>query len=267
MKHAHLFVALAASAIACLLPAAGHAQDPAPYVTLYEPIEWASEGGIVSIQAGALVRVRGLAYHAGGVKAIRVGGTDATLESDPSGAVRFSGYVRVSSSMNAIEIVLTPETGDEFRSSYALQVEGADPEPATIREPMKPGAALVGGLVVPGVGQMITRRPALGLLFMGGAVGAVVASRALSKAGVRECNEFNECDDIEARKNLVPAGIGAAVVLGIIGALEARSYAAKYNAGLSAGGDAREQRIRIDPGLEGSRTRGTIAMRLLRLTF
>jgi uncharacterized membrane protein YeaQ/YmgE (transglycosylase-associated protein family) len=267
MKHARLALALAAGVIACLLPAAGIAQDPAPYITLYEPIEWAGEGGIVSIQAGALVRVRGLAYHAGGVKSIRVGGADATLEADPSGAVRFSGYVRVSSAMTAIEIVLAPNTGDEFRSSYALKVEGTDPEPATVREPMKPGAALIGGLVVPGVGQMMTRRPALGLLFMGGAVGAVVASRALSKAGVLECNEFDECDEVEARKNLVPAGIGAAVVLGIIGAIEARSYAAKYNAGLSAGGDASEHRIRIDPGLETSRTRGAVAVRLLRLTF
>jgi hypothetical protein len=275
MNHSRLGFALVAAAACALYGSPARAQETGAYITLYEPIEWATDGGIVNIRAGALVRLRGLAYHPAGVKEITAGGTAATLDSDPSGAVRFTGYVRAASGMSDIEITLTPETGDPFRKTYYLEVEGTEPAqetppsgPSTTTSGgMSTGGALIGGLVVPGLGQMITKRPALGLAFMGGAIGAVVGSRVLSSPGKLECNEFDECMEIEARKNLVPAGIGVAAVLGIIGAIEARSYAARYNAELGSGGDGSSPGLRIDPGLERGSGDGSVGVRLLRLNF
>lgn len=96
-------------------------------------------------------------------------------------------------------------------------------------------AAFGSGLVIPGLGQMSTGRPVLGVITLGAVSGALVFGLQ-TKSGV-EVGNFSDpfgntyVDSIPktSRPNFVAAGIGAAVIwLG--GALEASSFARRSRA-------------------------------------
>src|SRR5687768_6594812 len=102
--------------------------------------------------------------------------------------------------------------------------------------PYNPTTALATGLLVPGLGHFTTGRPVRGLVFLGGAAGAVTAGMLLQRTHV-DCLAppvLGECPDAFVRSRsterpyLIPA-IGAAAVLGVLGALDAFRGAKQRN--------------------------------------
>jgi hypothetical protein len=237
-----LFPALAVLVV--IAHSAVSAQEPAAYLSVFEPIEWATDAGTVTVRAGTLMRVRGLAFHPGGIREITIAGEPATREQDPSGATTFTGYVSAAGGLREVEVVLEPVTGERMRKVFAITVEGGAPIPgpadreraaAAPTRRYSPAGALVGGLVIPGFGQFYTGRPARGLIHLLGAGAAVGASFVLSEPGRLECNEFDECREVEARRDLTPFGIAAAGAISVLGAVEGFSFARRYAAAAEPG--------------------------------
>jgi tetratricopeptide (TPR) repeat protein len=120
-----------------------------------------------------------------------------------------------------------------------------------------PNSALVHGLIFPGLGQFYTRRPALGLVVMGGVAGGTVW--ALSKKRSIETriflDPFQKPDTdhvvVEKRPHLA-AGIAAAGAVWVLSALEASLHASGGRSDVplptSSGHAARAaSRFRIEP--------------------
>jgi hypothetical protein len=106
-----------------------------------------------------------------------------------------------------------------------------------------PGGAAVRSLLIPGLGQFYTGRPALGVLFLGAGAGAIAAG-VMSKRTVIECLERttgtcpdNRIRDSKVERPMLLPGIGGFVALGVIGAIEASAAARRANARAGGGGD------------------------------
>jgi tetratricopeptide (TPR) repeat protein len=102
--------------------------------------------------------------------------------------------------------------------------------------PYSPGSALAAGLLVPGLGHFTTDRTGTGLAFLGAAAGAVAAGFTIQRVKVRclappvdgVCLPDDILREETERPYLVP-GIGAAVAIGIWGAIDAYRGAQRRN--------------------------------------
>ena len=127
---------------------------------------------------------------------------------------------------------------------------------ATFRQvappPFNPGSTLVRGLLLPGLGHFTTGRAGKGALFLGAATGAVAAGFMVTRLSVDcfsppvngRCPDDQIVDQEKNRPYLVPA-IGAALAIGVFGAIDAYRGARKLNEeaakSLRVGADGRPQ--------------------------
>lgn len=130
--------------------------------------------------------------------------------------------------------------------------------------PLTPTGTLVRGLVVPGLGQFHTRRPALGALFLGAAGAAVLTAlreeEVTKTAGAYD--PFGNYYEYEYRAKERPGlgtGLGLAAAITLAGAAEAYLYARRADGvsppdGSTAFGDGRpEPRVALQRSPEGLR--------------
>jgi TM2 domain-containing membrane protein YozV len=138
---------------------------------------------------------------------------------------------------------------------------GPEPEPETPTEtppvaasssiplPYSPGSAALRSLAIPGLGQFYTGRPAVGALFLAGWAGALgfgfmsqdVTVECLARVGESEPCPSDQVRGKVTERPMLVLGLGAAVAVAVISAIEARSGADKANArqmalGQGAGG-------------------------------
>jgi len=105
------------------------------------------------------------------------------------------------------------------------------------RRVYSPGGEAVRSLIVPGLGQFHTRRPAVGALFLAGGGGALafgllsqrVEVNCLSPMVDGACPANQIRDQATTRPMLMP-GLAAFVALGVIGAFEAAAGARRFRA-------------------------------------
>lgn len=124
-----------------------------------------------------------------------------------------------------------PAAGADTTGPLAVGVERFDPR-----------ATFLKSLVVPGLGQLTTRRPGVGLAFLAAAGGAIATGVLFSKTDIvcaapsgGECPSSEVISSSESRPYLLP-GLGAAVAIAIISAIEARAGAVRANDRTSRGG-------------------------------
>ncbi|MGH7720808.1 MAG: tetratricopeptide repeat protein, partial [Gemmatimonadaceae bacterium] len=121
------------------------------------------------------------------------------------------------------------------------------------RRDRAPSTAFVRGLLVPGMGQMYTGRPALGALVIAGVAGA--AAYALQPKEVTRTAQFqdpfgNPYEEVYTDKEYpnVAVGVGAAAAITLVGALESYLYAKRGQKQLAAAPHA-ELRVGTARGL------------------
>jgi hypothetical protein len=99
-----------------------------------------------------------------------------------------------------------------------------------------PGSAALRSLAIPGLGQFYTGRPALGMTFLAawaGAIGFGIMSQKVTVECLAQTTESCPTGQVRAEvveRPMLPVGLGAAVVVAVISAFEARSGARKANA-------------------------------------
>ncbi|HJR63396.1 MAG TPA: tetratricopeptide repeat protein [Gemmatimonadaceae bacterium] len=106
------------------------------------------------------------------------------------------------------------------------------------RASLEPGTAFTRGLLVPGLGQIYTRRPALGLLVIAGVAGA--AAYAAKSEDITRTVQFedpfgNPYEEVRSAKEYpnVAVGIAAAAAVTLVGALESYLYARRAQRALN----------------------------------
>jgi hypothetical protein len=122
--------------------------------------------------------------------------------------------------------------------------------------PVAPSSALIQGLVLPGLGQHATGRTALGLVVLGAVGGAIYygieEQTVVNRVGANDpFGNYYEYDVRTRGRPRMAQGIGAAVGIAILGALESYIYARReYNSATSSAAVA-DSRLRIaDANLE-----------------
>jgi len=136
------------------------------------------------------------------------------------------------------------------------------PEPAPRPQPppapasttlYDPGSAAVRSLLIPGLGQFYTKRPAVGAVFLAGWAGAL-GFGLMSQETTVECLDRvtdycppNRVLSETVKRPMLAVGVGGAVALAVVSALEARSGAAKANARTVAlGADAQPGGVLVE---------------------
>jgi hypothetical protein len=128
----------------------------------------------------------------------------------------------------AVEPPARPEPAPETRPQ---------PSPAAVSSTLySPGSAAVRSLLIPGLGQFYTKRPAVGAVFLAGWAGAL-GFGLMSQEVTVECLDRvtdtcppNRVLSETVKRPMLAVGVGGAVALAVVSALEARSGAAKLNA-------------------------------------
>jgi hypothetical protein len=113
--------ALAALAFAVSLPLAApsaHAQPAQGDLQIIEPREWQGGTRGISVQQRQSIRVVGMVQHPGGIRQVTLNGVRASLQTEPGGAVRFTGYVPVRQDTRTVDVVAQPATGLPIRRAY-----------------------------------------------------------------------------------------------------------------------------------------------------
>lgn len=137
---------------------------------------------------------------------------------------------------------LNPYADDEalvLARVQQLRMAGA----ATPRVTLAPAAALAGGLLLPGMGQIATGRPVGGILLMAGAAGAIYWGLQEQRTVRQEMAEdpFGNPYPIDVvsvdRPNLA-LGLGAAAAAALVGATEAYIHARRNGAARQSAGEA-----------------------------
>jgi hypothetical protein len=161
-------------------------------------------------------------------------------------------------------------------SATALHCQGPanrGPERAVAAErPVDPVAAAAMSLVLPGAGQVYTRRPLLGGLFFGAAGGALVLGLLSERVTVEclarateGCPPDQVLSETRERQHLDAALVGVAGVA-LASAIDAYHAARSRNARVAAARPDADGRPRLrGPGLEAGGSHARLS--LLRLTF
>lgn len=140
-----------------------------------------------------------------------------------------------------VEPAMEPEVQREPR--------GREPGPPGI---YSPGSAAVRSLVLPGLGQFSTGRPVVGAVFLAGWAGALGLGLMTQEVTV-ECLDrvTDSCPSNRVlaetvKRPMLAVGVGGAVALAVVSALEARSGAKKLNArGVAMGEGEGRDGIRV----------------------
>jgi len=128
------------------------------------------------------------------------------------------------------------------------------PPPAPVSSTLySPGSAAVRSLILPGLGQFYTKRPAVGAVFLAGWAGALGLG-LMSQETTVECLDRvtdscppNRVLSETVKRPMLAVGVGGAVALAVVSALEARSGAAKANARTVAlGSDAQPGGVLVE---------------------
>jgi hypothetical protein len=233
-----ILVALSGSA----LVGEATAQATTSWIVITEPGEWGDNRALVAA-VGTRIRVVGQAFHSGGIAAITIDGQAATIRAAAGGVMDFEGYLTISSGESEVAIEARPQSGTPLRRMFGLLGTGGapPPPPPIIEEPpvavaYSPGGAAVRSLFIPGLGQVYTKRPALGILFIGAAGGAAAFGilskettvRCLAPLASGTCPSGQEHSRVEDTPYLIP-GIAAAAGIAAIAAIEAFTAAKRLN--------------------------------------
>jgi hypothetical protein len=107
------------------------------------------------------------------------------------------------------------------------------PRPPTLYDP---GSAAVRSLLLPGLGQFYTKRPAVGAVFLAGWAGALGWGIMSTETSVECLDQVtgacppNRVLSETVKRPMLAVGVGGAVALAVVSALEARSGAGRLNA-------------------------------------
>lgn len=203
----------------------GPVMDPRqPFVMILEPGAWTADmPQPISVAAGGLLRLQGLAHAPAGVDRVEVNGEQVRLSTDATGGVRFTADVAVRPDMEAVTVVLYPEEGEAYRKSLPLNVaaSGTAGRATATRQPYNPGSVAMSGLV-PGMAQFRTGNAGMGVVILGGA-GAAIAAALATETVVRCGTDADPCPSSAVlgestnRPYLVP-GLAAAAGITALGA-------------------------------------------------
>ncbi len=163
---------------------------------------------------------------------------------------------------------------DDFRSYLRLNPNAADA--AVVRQRTEalaqavpsatPGAVFLRGAIVPGLGQFATGRPALGVLVLGGAAAAVaVGMREEERTETVFCSPFGEPIPCGEQMVLERPGLGAGIALaagiGLLGALEAFTYARRQEISRPPAQPAAPALVRMIPRISPASSRVGLEVR------
>jgi hypothetical protein len=236
--------------------------DASCWISVREPRAWNVGRASYTLNVGQQLRITGQAHHPRGVQAVLVNDRRIEIATDGGGATTFDVVVTAIGGMK--EIVITAEGGgDKIRERYPVTVIGAD-----VRQP-----TFVGTVLLPGSGQFRTGQSALGFAVLGASVGAVAAGVLWKETTIQCATRTSECAEADilpdgvssSRPYLVP-GVGAAVAISVLGALQARRRSNRADAPAgeaSAGRDAASRLVApaVRPMTDG------IAVEWLRVKF
>ena len=236
-------LALAALSLASLLGSVGAlGAQSTGWIVVSEPSEW-SDDRTLTVASGTRVRVLGQAFHGTGIQAITVGSEAMQVRPAAGGVVDFEGYLTISPGMTDVAIEARPASGDPVLRTFTVVATGAGPagggERAAAPAPAavySPSGAMVRSLFLPGLGQMYTRRPVLGAVFIGAAVGAAGLGLFSTETTVRclapltdgTCPSGAE-HSREEKKPYMAAGLGGVAAVAVVAAIEAFTAAKRLN--------------------------------------
>jgi hypothetical protein len=286
---------LLALAVLAAVPGSGSGQSLGT-IYILEPLEW-RDNKIVVRQPGRPILVSGLADHPSGVLRVLINGEEATLRPDPEDPriFRFEKVLTVTEAGREVTITIVPRSAEQFSRKFGIDTgtpvrqDSAIARPVSTNPPVtspttnppssgvgrlyNPTAVAVRSLLVPGLGQFQTRRPALGAAFALGAGGALAAGLMSQRVTVEclvrttdgSCPAGQSRDELTERPMLLP-GLAAFVALGVISAFEASSAARRANARAGSGGDPGDVDVRLAPGFEPG-SDGSMKVRVLQVRF
>lgn len=97
-------------------------QSPDTWLEIREPTEWRGEGTRgLGISVGHSIRIVGVAHHPAGIRRVFINGARATLSGNPSGGVRFVGYVTVQPSLREVEVAVYPGGGRPLVRGFGVR--------------------------------------------------------------------------------------------------------------------------------------------------
>jgi hypothetical protein len=212
------------------------AQPATGWIVISSPSAW-SNNRMLSVTAGSTVRVVGQAFHTSGIRAVTVAGEPADIRPGARGVVDFEAALVVPAGVPSVAVVAIPTSGEPLGRSFTVRVLGgpAPGPPPSAR--FNAGGAAVLSLFVPGLGQVYTRRPLLGALFLGVGAGAAATGLLYKETTVRclsplvdgYCPLGEELSRSEETPYLI-AGLGVAGAMALVAAIEAYVSANRLNA-------------------------------------
>jgi len=233
---------------AAVLAGAARSVEAQAQISIREPREW-DEGRPVVAPAGRPVRIRGLAFHPGGVKQVLVNGAPATVE--PEGSLwSFEHTITVENQPRTITIAIVPTTGERFESKFTVQ-----PPPGA--GPIPPAVAHSSGF---------KKR---GWIYGLGAIGGGVLAAMTTSSTAEVCTTSNGLQDCVNRTTTEAsyrgAGIGVAAASVIVGIID---YTLSSRSGrvASAGGDS-NARATIQLSASPANGDRRLALGLVRVRF
>jgi hypothetical protein len=168
--------------------------------------------------------------------------------------VDFELSFAVPAGVPSVAVVATPTSGESIGRRFAVRVLGAaQPEPLPSAT-YSPGGAAALSLLIPGLGQVYTKRPMLGVLFIAAGAGAAATGVLYKETTVRclapltngVCPAGQETSHHEETPYLI-AGLGVAGGMALIAAIEAYVSAKRLN----AQGGARTGEVPVWPAQAG----------------
>ena len=218
-------------------------------ISIREPREW-DEGRPVVAAAGRPIRIRGLAFHPGGVKQILVNGAPATVE--PEGSLwNFEHTITAETQQRTITIAIVPTSGERFESRF------------TVQPPAGPGGRPV---VTVSHSNGFKKR---GWIYGVGAIAGGVLAGMTTSSTAEVCqttNGLQDCfDRTTTEANYRAAGIGIAAASVAIGLLD-YTLSSRSRRVASGPGDA-SRRASIHISASRANTDGTVAFGLVSVRF
>lgn len=202
------------------------AQDP--NVRLSEPQAW-RDGQTLVVAAGQTVRIRGFAFHPGGVREVLINGAAATLVPDPP-IVRFEHVMVADPQRRDVTVAVVPVSGQRYEVRYAISF----PVTAPATPPVTPPVTLPVSPPVTLPEREREREPAIttgapdarignpwggfkvrAILYGAAAVGGAVLGMGTSSSSVEECRgpaTSQDCFLVTTEKPSFAAGMPVAGV-------------------------------------------------------
>jgi hypothetical protein len=218
-------------------------------ISIREPSEW-DEGRPVVAPAGRPIRIRGIAFHPGGVRQILVNGAPARIEA--AGSVwNFEQTITAENQPRTITIAIVPTTGERFESKFTVQPpQGTGPVPvASVSH-----------------SSGFKKR---GWVYGLGAIGGGVLAAMTTSSTAEVCQTTNGLQDCVNRTTTEAsyrgAGIGIAAASVVVGLID-YTLSSRSRRVASAGSDS-DARATIQLSATPAKADGRWTLGLLRLRF